>query len=56
MSFQMPSHTQLSENQTLVNQKRVLELDNNNDRFAALCPGLPRWAGTRRNTHPPTIL
>ena len=24
--------------------------------FTALCPGLPRWAGTRRNTHPPTIL
>jgi len=22
----------------------------------ALCPGLPGWAGTRRNTHPPTIL
>jgi len=20
------------------------------------CPGLPGWAGTRRNTHPPTIL
>ena len=29
---------------------------NNNNRFMALCPGLPGWAGTRRNTHPPTIL
>ena len=28
--------------------------NNNNNRFTALCPGLPRWAGTRRNTHPPT--
>jgi len=28
----------------------------NNNRFTALCPGLPRLAGTRRNTHPPTIL
>jgi len=27
-----------------------------NDRFMAVCPGLPGWAGTRRNTHPPTIL
>jgi len=24
-----------------------------NDRFTALCPGLPGWAGTRRNTHHP---
>jgi len=24
-----------------------------NHRFMALCPGLPRWAGTRRNTHHP---
>jgi len=30
--------------------------NNNNDRFTALCPGLSGWAGTRRNTHPPTIL
>jgi len=22
----------------------------NNNRFTALCPGLPGWAGTRRNT------
>jgi len=29
---------------------------NNNNRFTTLCPGLPGWAGTRRNTHPPTIL
>ena len=27
-----------------------------NNRFTALCPGLPRWAGTRRNIHPSTIL
>jgi len=30
--------------------------NNNNNRFTALCPGLPGWAGTRRNTHLPTIL
>jgi len=28
----------------------------NNNRFTARCPGLPGWAGTRTNTHPPTIL
>jgi len=28
---------------------------NNNYYFTALCPGLPGWAGTTRNTHPPTI-
>jgi len=27
-----------------------------NNHFTALCPGLPGWAGTRRNTHPTTIL
>ena len=30
--------------------------NNNNNCFTALCPGLPGLAGTRRNTHPPTIL
>jgi len=31
--------------------------NNNNNRFTALCPGLPGSAGTRRkNTHPPTIV
>ena len=29
---------------------------NNNNRFMALCLGLPGWAGTRINIHPPTIL
>jgi len=29
---------------------------NNNNRFTALSPGLTGWAGTRRNTRPPTIL
>jgi len=24
------------------------------NRFTALCPGLPGWAGTRRNIHPLT--
>ena len=24
--------------------------------FTVLCPGLPGWAGSRRNIHPPTIL
>ena len=30
--------------------------NNNNNHFTALCPGSPGWAGTRKNTHPPTIL
>jgi len=30
--------------------------NNNNNRFMALCPGLPGWASTRRNIHPSTIL
>ena len=30
--------------------------NNNNNCFTALCPWLPRWAGTRRNIHPPTFL
>ena len=30
--------------------------NNNNNRFTVLCPGLPGCAGTRRNTHPPTII
>jgi len=34
----------------------MAQVHNNNDRFTAVCPGLPGWAGTRRNTHPPTIL
>jgi len=34
----------------------LLYCDNNNNRFTTLCPGLPGWAGTRRNTHPPTVL
>jgi len=28
--------------------------NNNNNRFMTLCLWLPRWAGTRRNIHPPT--
>ena len=36
--------------------QELLLPNNNNDRFTALCPGLPGWASTRRNTHPPTIL
>jgi len=27
-----------------------------NNHFTALCPGLPRRAGIRRNSQPPTIL
>jgi len=30
--------------------------NNDDDHFMALCPGLPGWAGTGRNTHPPTTL
>jgi len=30
--------------------------NNNDNRFTALCTGLPGWAGTRRNIHRPTIL
>jgi len=35
---------------------KLTKKNNNNNRFTALCPGLPGWAGTRRNIHPPTIL
>jgi len=28
--------------------------NNNNNHFTALCLGLPGWAGTRKNVHPPT--
>jgi len=28
----------------------TLDQQHNNNRFMALCPGLPGWAGTRRNT------
>ena len=32
----------------------IAALNKNNNRFMALCPGLPRWAGTRKNpTHHP---
>ena len=37
-------------------KKRKLNNTHNNNCFTALCPGLPWTAGTRRNTHPPTIL
>jgi len=29
---------------------------NNNNRFMTLRPGLPSWAGSKRNIHPPTNL
>jgi len=32
----------------------LIYINNNNNRFMALCPGLPGWAGNRRNTHPPS--
>jgi len=31
-------------------------LSHTHNRFTTLCPELPGWASTRRNTHPPTIL
>jgi len=34
----------------------ISDIDNNNNRFTALCLELPGWAGTRRIIHPPTIL
>jgi len=41
----------------LTYKKHIMHIQQqHNNRFAALCPGLPEWAGTRRNTHPPTIL
>ena len=35
-----------------------LKVQQHNNRFTALCPGLPGWASTRKKTlaHPPTIL
>ena len=43
---------------TLLQAHRSFTYNNNNsnNRFTALCPGPLGWAGTRRNTHPPTIL
>ena len=40
----------------LVHTRENYNNNNNNDRFTALCPGLLGWAGTRRNSHPPTLL
>ena len=40
----------------IIERRQWMWRHNNNNRFTALCPGLPGWAGTRRNTHPPTIL
>jgi len=34
----------------------ILEYNTHNNRLTAFCPGLPGWAGTRRNIHPPTHL
>ena len=36
--------------------KAVCVRDNNDNNRFMTCPGLPGLAGTRRNTHPPTIL
>jgi len=46
---------------TAINNTHSILLSHNNttthnNRFTALCPGLPGWASTRRNTHTPTIL
>jgi len=47
---------------TDVNEQRHSELfpedyiTTNNQQFTAICPGLPGWAGTRRNIHPPTSI
>ena len=41
---------------TLTQYSTAITNNNSNNRFMALCPGLPGWASTRRNTHPPTIL
>ena len=52
---------QTTENQTALFAYYCAQLqytikNNNNNRFTALCPGLPGWVCTRRNIHPPTIL
>jgi len=33
-----------------------LHTQQHNNHFTTLCSGLPGWAGSRRNTHPPTSL
>jgi len=50
-----PDKRIISKNSLWIHTPRVTN-NNSNNRFMALCPGLPGWAGTRRNTHPPTIL
>jgi len=40
----------------VITKRKLRDNNNNNNRFMALCPGLLGWAGSRRNTHPPTIL
>jgi len=43
-------------NKNIIVGDKMQKQQQHNNRFMALCPGLPGWAGTRRNTHPPTIL
>jgi len=55
-SFQKWNCVRRVEQWSLLTANRKLLMNNNNSRFMALCLGLPGWAGTRRNIHPPTIL
>jgi len=40
----------------VVGVERIRSTTTTTTHFMAICPGLPRWAGTRSNTHPPTVL
>ena len=55
-SFQKWNRVHRVEQWSLLTANRKLLMNNDNSRFMALCLGLPGWAGTRRNIHPPTIL
>jgi len=55
-SYDLFKFSEITDILAMVQDRDMLTHDNNNNCFMALCPGLPRSAGTRRNTHPPTIL
>ena len=54
----LPHHTEIGTVSVLVSSRcmHISEHTHTHDRFTARCPGLPGWAGTRRNIHPLTPL
>jgi len=61
LTIQVVSRQQSLENKVVLKQQRTSwsqsvycnnNITKNNNRLMALCPGLPGWAGTRRDIHP----